>query len=520
MPNSYFSANANLTSTLSGQSANYIPTLWKKGAEVMEQDEDFFQEFEGKSDSSPIRVETDLSKDAGQTIVFRTRAGLYGDGVRGDTLIGDNVEEWKVGSYTLTVDYLRHATRRNQRTEDQTGMRSEIAEGVNEDLGKWLGRKKTRDMSMMLRHRVDSSSKVIADVSSGTKTSAESLKSADVITMDGIITWGQQLKTLGAQPAMIGKTVDKNPILSYTLVSTGEALVSLKTAADWKQAQRDGGTRGDDNTIFRGAYSRIDGHAIREWNPRDHDGRGAIGSALNPKAVLGVAIAAGTTQLDIKGGGDATSAAITSAMFFENFSNYAYPFGDSSQPATGGSLSPLSATDWDTGSASSDRYVIIYNLTNSLAGSDANKWGFYRFTTNNGNKLTTGNQTGNSTTGVGDRLNAAVSGVGSSKIGNVTWSATVNTDQHPIGSVIIETNSYGVPFGYSFMFGAAGAIRGYGRFRNERSEQTYEGGFVKDVFITSVFGQRPRPRVDGKTPGVLRVLHAIKYAGLRLPNIT
>jgi hypothetical protein len=80
---------------------------------------------------------------------------------------------------------------------------------------------------MMLRHRVHATSKVIADVSTGAKTSSESLKSADVITMDGIITWGQQLKTMGGLPGLIGRTVEKNPILSYMLVSTGEALVSL-----------------------------------------------------------------------------------------------------------------------------------------------------------------------------------------------------------------------------------------------------------------------------------------------------
>lgn len=506
--------NSNLTSTLAAQSANFIPTLWKKGAEMTEQDEDFFQEFEGKGASAPIRVETDFTKDAGQTIVFRTRSGLYADGVRGDTLIGnDNVEEWKVGSYTLTVDYLRHATRRNQRTEDQTGLRDEIADGVNEDLGRWLGRKKTKDITMMLRHRIHGTSKVIADVSTGSKATAENLKSADVITMDGIIAWGQQLKTLGAQPALIGRTVEKNPIMSYTLVSTGEALVSLKTASDWKQAQRDAGVRGDDNVIFRGAFSRIDGHAIREWNPKDHDGRGAVGSALNPKAFLGTAITAASAAQDITGGGDATSGAITAAKYFEHFSNYAYPFGDSSQPATGGSLSPLAAADWDTGSASSTRYCLIYNIS----GSNAGKMNFYSFTTNDGNKLTM--------TGRLDAASSGVAGIRNTTIGNVVlnsapWPAAKLTETHPAGSIIIETNSYGVPFGYSFMFGASGALRGYGRFRAERTEQSYEGGFVKDVFITSVFGQCPRPRVDGRTPGVLRVLHAIKYAGLNIPNIT
>lgn len=499
--------NKNLSSSLASQNANFLPKMWKKGAEVSEQEEDFFQEFEGKGLQSPIRVETDFSKDAGQTILFRTRAGLYADGVRGDDLIGDNGEEWRVGGYELAVDYIRHSTRWNRRTEDQTGLASEISEGINEDLGMWLGRKKTKDISMMLRHRVHATSKVIADVSAGSKATVENLKSADVITMNGIIGWGQMLKTMGGKPARIGSTVDKNPIVGYTLVSPGEALVSLKTADDYKQAQRDAGVRGDDNVIFRGAYSRIDGHAVREWNPQDHDGRGAIGSSCNPKAVLGTAITASTSTPDITGGGDATSGAVTTAKYFEHFSNYAYRFGDSS--VSTGSLAPLVAADWD-GSLTTTRYAIIYNVT----GSDAGKMGFYSFTANDGNKLT-----------MTARLRAAASGSAVTTLGNVTWGtapwvAAKLTDAHPSGSVVIETNSYGVPFGYSFMLGAQAAIRGYGRFRNERSEETYEGKFVREIFITSVFGQTPKPRVDGRTTNVLRILHALKYAGLNIPTVT
>ena len=502
-------------SDLVTQSANYLPKMWKKGAEVSEQDEDFFQEFEGKGLMAPIRVETDFNKDAGQFIQFRNRAGLYGDGVRGDALVGDTAEPWKVGEYSLAVDYLRHATGRTQRTEDQTGLRNEIEAGVNEDLGKWMGRKKTKDISTMMRNRLHATSKVIANVTPGAKVSSESLKSSDVISMNGIITWGQQLKTMGGLPAMIGRTVGNNPILSYTLVSTGEALVALKQASDWKQAQRDGGVRGDDNVLFRGGYSRIDGHAVREWNPLDHDGRGAIGCAFLPKAVLGAAVTAGTATFDILGGGDAISGALTAPKYFEHFSNYAYQFGNAGTVA--GSLAALAAADWNreggaTAGLSAPRYCIIYNLADSTGGAgDAGKLGFYQFTTNNGNKLVVTGRLG----ATGDIRATTIGNVDSTSapwVGNITAA-------HGVGSVIIETNSYGVPFGYSVMLGAQAAVRGYGRFRNHRSEESYEGGFYKETFITSVFGQCPKPRTDGRTTNILRVLHAVQYAGLSLPIV-
>src|SRR5436190_1535761 len=101
---------ANIASNLTAQSANFLPKMWKKGAELSEETNDFFQEFEGKGKMSPVRVETDFSKNAGQKILFRTRAGLYGDGGIGDELVGANSEEWVVGEYELEVDYIRHST--------------------------------------------------------------------------------------------------------------------------------------------------------------------------------------------------------------------------------------------------------------------------------------------------------------------------------------------------------------------------------------------------------------------------
>ena len=62
--------------------------------------------------------------------------------------------------------------------------------------------------------------------------------------------------------------------------------------------------------------------------------------------------------------------------------------------------------------------------------------------------------------------------------------------------------------------GADAAKRGYGSYRNERSTESHDGGFVRKTYITSVFGQSPTKRADGHTPNVLCITHAIAYAGL------
>lgn len=492
--------NLNTAGALQGQSTNFLPTLWAQGCIKGHEMENFFGQFEGKSSRSPIMAKQDLAKGGGQVMVFRTEEGLYEDGVRGDELINNDGESWEVGDFTLRVDFVRHSTKWNLRTEEQTGLGYEIKSGKNVALGKWMGRKKTSDMMMALLHTGNSDNYSVING----KGNIESLRSSDTLSMDAMLSTGQQLKTLGGMPAQIGKDQNGNPIDSYIYVSLGEALVQLKQSSDYKQAQRDGGVRGNGNVIFKGGYTNIDGHSIVEFNPIDHAGKGAIGSALNPRAKLGDPIAADTVAQDITGGGDARKAANARSMYFEFFSNYGYRFGT----VSGQALTPTTST----------RYCLIINQT----GTDAGKMGFYSFTTNDGNKLT---MTG--------RLRAAASGIAVTTLGNVTWNTGVwgaqpgfpsglHTDSHPSGSLIIETNSYGVPFTHSLALGANAAVRGYGKFQNRRYvDDTKDGGFLRELYIMSVFGQAPYRRSDGVAPNFKVLTHAIEYQGLNIPtNIT
>lgn len=476
-------AGVNGAEALKAQDPNFLPKLWKKGVEVAEQQENFFAEFEGKGPMSPIVKETDLSKGAGQEILFRTMSGLYGDGKMGDEEVGEDAEEWRVGSYGLKVDYFRHATEHNLRTEDQTGLENEINEGIPTELGKWLGRKKTTQMQMMYLHKGNGENYIFAN----NKANREALKSADTISMGGIVAWGQAMKTAGGAAALVGKA-GMNKIKRFILVATGEALVPLQNSSDYRQALQNAGERGDKNYIFSGGFVDVNGHIIREYSPDDHDGFGPLGSPMNARAALGVAVTAGTATFDITGGGSATAGAKTKPKYFEFFSNYRYRF------------LPEDILAEDT----TDRYCIIYNTSGASAG----KWGFYKFVVNNGNKLV-----------VTQRLAAAISGIAHTTVGNVVWSGSVNTDAHPSGSLIIETNSFGVAFGRSILLGAKGAVRGYGRFTNKRSFEALDGDFFKRTYVTSIFGQAPVKRTDGRMPHFRVIEHAITYAGLNLPTI-
>jgi len=92
--------------------------------------------------------------------------------------------------------------------------------------------------------------------------------------------------------------------------------------------------------------------------------------------------------------------------------------------------------------------------------------------------------------------------------------------------LILPCNAKGQVFGDSLMLYANAALRGYGKYRNERSVEQKEGGdegtmaFIRRIFVTSVFGQCPTKDRQLRCPSVLRLRHAIQYAGVPLPIVT
>lgn len=478
--------------------------VWQKTVDVFDQSEDFYKEFEGKAGNSLIVVKEDTTKGRGQEVVFTNLSGLYKEPHHGDDQFedGTHFEKLRISDYSLTVDWLRHAVRYTRRAEEKMGLRGELNSRVPDELGKWMGRQKTEKLQMMFRERIPAANLVFA----GSATSIDNITRTDTVSFDDIQALGYVMKPKGGQPAMVGREQGTGrPVHSYCFVSTSEALLGLKQDPVYRQAQRDAAQRGPINYIFKGGYSAVDGHVIKEFNPIDHDGVGAIGSPQNPKAELGIALATGTTAIDITGGGNATDAAETDVLYFKFFPEYTYEY------IKADTVNSDSLSD-----ANGDFYVLVYNPPGST---DAGKWGFYRCDTNDGNKLTMKNQAGDSA-GAGGRLAAATSGVASTQVGNVVWNASKNTVTHDSGSLVFLANKNGVPIGCSTMLGAMAAFRGYGMWRNKRTQEGHEGegddAFIRDVFVTTVFGQEPRQDRKARVPGVITYVHAVNYPGINI----
>lgn len=505
-----------------------LPELWKKGVQLSEATENFFQQFEGPSESYAVQSIRDLSKGAGSKITFRTMAQLFGEGVQGDELVQDKTEDFRLGAFQLTVDFLRHAVSYNKRTEEKIAIASELKSNVPTMLGNWLGRIKTERLQKLFLHKGNSENYLLANTSAVTQ---DDLLSTDTISYDTIIRVGQQLRTRGAKPAMVGN-VNKNKINRYILASTGEALVSLKAESNYLQALRAAAAaQGESNVLFTGGYVDVDGHVIREYNPIDHDGFGPVGSPLNGRAVLGGANnAVGATLTDSFpqlntaakdrasfeiGGGGSVSAAnkrsqvtsdIYAPAYFKYFQNFKYRFSPDDSLTVGGS---------DRG------YVLI--LQNG-------KYTLAQYSTNDGNRLALTAVLGTTAVTSGTFVKSLagwktlVGGTApatfdaqfaDAKIHDTAAAANAIT----AGAVVIQCNKWGVPVGKSFMLGANAAVRGYGSLDGERSEENFDGEFVRKVYVTSIFGQAPYQRPDGRQPNYVVLTHAVKYAGLVTPAV-
>lgn len=473
--------------------ASSVRILWQKAIDIAEQTEDFLQQFEGSSKDSPIFVINDTSAGKGLKLRVTVRAGYYGPGKTGDDLFNANTdyEQDLINHYEVDLDYLRNATTINQRTDEYMGMQGELNSGQVEELGKWMGREKTARAFMSFRLKGGAQNLIFSN-----RKTIDTLVSADGLTYNDILYMGQALKPLGGTPASVA-TVRGVPVRKYIVIGATPGLFSLKQDSDYKLIVKDAMPREkwDENPLFQGGYAELDGHSIREFNPIDHDGYGPVGSPMNAKAFLGAAITAGTAAFTMYGGGSATAAVVTNSVYFRYFEGYAFPFipGDTYTPV-----------------ANTTRYLLVINPSN--ATTDPGKFSMYSYTTGN---------TGN-TIAITGRLGPSNAGIQVSTLGSVTWNAGVwatvgHTQNNPIGATVVQCNAYGTPIGRTFMLGARAMIRGYGMWRNHRSQMLWEGDFQTRKFITSVFGQTLRTNANGVIPGYVQMVHALSYPELGIP---
>lgn len=498
-------AFATITPATTGQTMatqlDDLPRIWEARAQQSAENADFWNDLEG-GEASFIVSKTDLAAQAkGHKIIMRVESGYYNEPHLGEDDFADEThyEGDEVEDYELRVDFIRHASSKNVRAASLAGFfQEEFKNNTDKKLGRWLGRYRSEQMDMLFREKINSENLMRPN-----GKLRDTLVAADGLSFNAISTAQSYLSTM-CGPAVAGTYGGgKAKAMKYMLVAPKAALTVLKQDAGYQSMIASAGTRGAMNPYFSGEFTDLDGVLIKDRNVLDHDGIGAIGSPLNPRARLGTAISAGTTVVDITGGGAATSASVWK-HFFKYFPNMPYKFS-SYGSGSGASVDTSSVLAQDA----LTHYVLIYNVT----GADAGKFGMYSYTTgNNGNKITTVN-----------RLGSAASGARVTTLGDVVWNTGIwsgkHTDTHPVGSLVIPCNSKGEPIGWSYLLGHAAAFRGYGLYKAHRASEEFQAGFGRNTYIWSVFGQILRQTRDGRHPGIVTIQHALHYKELPLPTI-
>ncbi|MEI7957630.1 MAG: DUF4043 family protein [Verrucomicrobiota bacterium] len=462
--------------------ASNVGQLFSKFIDLAVEEEDLFSLLEGDENSDrPVWIKTDLSKGGGDKVFFNTIASLGGDGVHGDEVLEGNEEALTIGSYSCQVDFIRHAAGLTKKDIEFLAAGRSIEAAAAPLVAKWLGRKRQRDLLM----KFITSGVGLNTIRPNNKATRDDLTADDALST-GIIAQSNAIATsIGARPVNIMAT-GYSKVFEYLFLATEDSLAPLANSSSWLQAQQSAGTRGDENVLFRGGYTRWNGSTILHHKVVDADTPGPIGSPLLPKALLGDAVAAGTVAFAVTGGGRAASGAAN--KYFECFSGAPYRYLE---------------TDSVTSSDANTYYFVVVNVS----GADKGKWGFYSYTgsANDGNKIT-----------VASRLGAAASGARVTTLGGVTWNAAKNTDVHPTGSVVLQANKNGVPIGYSVCMGAGAGLRAYGSLRHELVQNTSDYGHRMGWAYQSIYGQQVR-RDSGITGsnqprGYVLVEHAVTVA--------
>lgn len=450
----------------------------------------------GYKGGTPIQEVMDTRKLRGDTIHMTTEAPLGGAGVQGDSTRVGNEEKSRHNVYSFTVGMKWHGTAVTKLAKAQTVPGQAFDKNASLKLAEWLAWQQGWDIEMELRDKLHGSNTVYANG----RLSIDSLGTADFLTGYDITRSNILLSTNQGKPIRQVKDNSGAPRKQYVLVSTDRALEKWKLQSSYQSLLAKAQPRGDGNPLFNGSLPDWFGNIIFEYSVEFGTQYGPIGCGSVPVAVLGEAIAANNTAPTIKGGGNATGAALTGPQYFAAFRNAAYTGFEGEKIAV---------------DSSTRRYWMIWNTS----GSDAGKFGFYSGTANNGNQLTADERLRSSASG------GAVTTLTGSTItwNSAPWTSTYLTDAHPVGSLIFECNSKGVPFAYSWLMGSEALISGYGSTDQgvamaHPTKEVQDHGRVTALGIEAIWGCKATPRTDGMVNGYVGIVSAFSLPGM--PDIS
>ena len=241
------------------------------------------QGFVGTGATSVVQRITDLTPtERGDECIMQLVADLQGDGVVGDNLLEGNEEPMFNDSISLLIDQIRHGTRSKGRMSEQRTV-IKFRSTSKDKLSFWIADKMDELLfltasGVSYQYKNDGSTRTNSQLPSlkfaaqvqppsngrvmyaNTATSTASLSATDKFTYNMIV-----LGNARAQRKLI-KPIRASGKEYYAWLISTEQMRDLKTDPNYQTIVSRAGTRGDDNPLFKGNATVIDGSIIFTHN--------------------------------------------------------------------------------------------------------------------------------------------------------------------------------------------------------------------------------------------------------------
>jgi N4-gp56 family major capsid protein len=229
--------------------AKNIPDFWAEEVIMDAHHKAFWTKHEGAEGSSkPIIRKDDPLKNAGDEVKFTTLAEMLGDGKSGAETLAGNEEKIKIDDFSLTVDFVRHATAWNKRADLRSIMN--VPKWAKQLLSTWFANKTDNDLFDQL-------------IATDTPTTLYANDATSDATLEDDCTFGVneiqrillELEAMGAEPfTMDYKNGEEVPVYGI-VISEFDAYHLKNDALWWKLAEVD--VRGEMNRALYGCIGRI-----------------------------------------------------------------------------------------------------------------------------------------------------------------------------------------------------------------------------------------------------------------------
>ena len=252
----------------------------------------FFSKFMGKDASSIIRVQDELSKEAGDNVTIPLLLKLAGAGVTGDSTLEGNEEALQYRDFNVQINQYRNAVRLTGRLEEQKSA-LKLRTDAKAALQNWMT--ELIDGKFFTAFSANPTAGRI--VYAGTNTAENTIADTDKFTAK-LIGKAKRIAQMDTNSKI--QPVKVNGANHFVMIIDPYQARDLKADSEWVSAQESANIRGETNPIFTGALGMWDNVIIHENEQCKRTTTGASGAMVGHALFLGAQAGVMATAQDTK----------------------------------------------------------------------------------------------------------------------------------------------------------------------------------------------------------------------------